>query len=236
MTFIYPAKTRRVTCDFYCYSGHNAVDFGCVNEPVWAMEKGTVKMALNPSSPSQYGRTGKYIEVLHEGGIVSRYLHLSRVDVGVGQAVEQGQQIGITGATGFTADGKPYDPHLHLALWYPTREAALAVWHDPRPTLGMWAVDPVTVIENSQEGESMATTRENITQLMKEGEAVAAEIVAGIRAPFVRADGTSKVYKIVDGRKVWLETEMIAAAEGMAPDQSNVTVIFGVQLNCWPDG
>jgi hypothetical protein len=42
------------------------------------------------------------------------YLHLSRIDVAVGQAVKQGQVIGLSGASGKGSE-RGYGPHLHFS-------------------------------------------------------------------------------------------------------------------------
>jgi murein DD-endopeptidase MepM/ murein hydrolase activator NlpD len=42
------------------------------------------------------------------------YLHLSRVDVSPGQAVKQGQVLGLSGASGKGSE-RGYGPHLHLS-------------------------------------------------------------------------------------------------------------------------
>ena len=42
------------------------------------------------------------------------YLHLSRVDVSPGQAVTQGQVLGLSGASGKGSE-RGYGPHLHLS-------------------------------------------------------------------------------------------------------------------------
>ncbi|MDH4392832.1 MAG: M23 family metallopeptidase [Aquabacterium sp.] len=52
---------------------------------------------------------GKVVKVQHANGQSTLYAHLSRIDVNVGQRIEQGQLIGAVGATG-AATG----PHLHF--------------------------------------------------------------------------------------------------------------------------
>jgi murein DD-endopeptidase MepM/ murein hydrolase activator NlpD len=49
------------------------------------------------------------------GGHNADYLHLSRIDVTVGQQVTQGQIIGLSGASGLGSENG-YGPHLHLAF------------------------------------------------------------------------------------------------------------------------
>jgi len=54
---------------------------------------------------------GNLLMVDHGMGLSSAFLHLSRIDVRVGQHVVQGQPIGLVGAT-----GRATGPHLHWSL------------------------------------------------------------------------------------------------------------------------
>ncbi|MGF1725573.1 peptidoglycan DD-metalloendopeptidase family protein [Photobacterium nomapromontoriensis] len=61
---------------------------------------------------SKYNRfAGNYINIRHPNGSVSRYLHLSKRSVHVGDKVAKKQIIGFTGNSGRTTG-----PHLHLEL------------------------------------------------------------------------------------------------------------------------
>ncbi|HAU8252527.1 TPA: peptidoglycan DD-metalloendopeptidase family protein [Vibrio vulnificus] len=61
---------------------------------------------------AQYNRfAGNYINIRHSNGSISRYLHLSRYTVQVGNIVSKGELIGLTGNSGRTTG-----PHLHLEL------------------------------------------------------------------------------------------------------------------------
>jgi murein DD-endopeptidase MepM/ murein hydrolase activator NlpD len=55
-----------------------------------------------------YGN-GIYID--HGNGISTRYGHLSRIDVMVGQTIKQGQHLGLVGST-----GRSTGPHLHYEV------------------------------------------------------------------------------------------------------------------------
>ncbi len=57
------------------------------------------------------GGYGLMIELKHPGGTTTRYAHLSRLDVQVGDTVRRGVRIGAVGATG-SATG----PHLHFEV------------------------------------------------------------------------------------------------------------------------
>ena len=61
--------------------------------------------------------TGGTVLVDHGHGLSSSFLHLSRLDVVVGQRVEQGQSIGLVGAT-----GRATGPHMHWGMnWFGVR-------------------------------------------------------------------------------------------------------------------
>jgi len=61
----------------------------------------------------KYGGRANYVRILHDDGTMGLYAHLrpEGVLVRVGQRVRQGQQIGLSGNTGFTSG-----PHLHFAV------------------------------------------------------------------------------------------------------------------------
>ena len=61
--------------------------------------------------------TGGTVLIDHGRGISSNFLHLSRIDVKVGEHVEQGQVIGAVGMT-----GRATGPHLHWGMnWFDVR-------------------------------------------------------------------------------------------------------------------
>ncbi len=63
----------------------------------------------------------------HGHGVSSNFLHLSQLDVAVGDRVEAGQVIGQVGAT-----GRATGPHMHWGMnWFGVRV-------DPRAVLEKW--------------------------------------------------------------------------------------------------
>ena len=54
---------------------------------------------------------GYYVEIDHGKGVVTRYLHNSKILVSTGQYVDQGEAISLVGSTGISTG-----PHLHFSL------------------------------------------------------------------------------------------------------------------------
>lgn len=64
---------------------------------------------------------GRQVWVQHEGGLVTRYVHLSYIEPGIveGTAVTQGQLLGAVGNSGspLSLESAEADAHLHFELW-----------------------------------------------------------------------------------------------------------------------
>ena len=83
---------------------HAGLDFkGPVGTPILAAAKGKVVLA---GFNGGYGNT---IEIRHANGLVTRYAHLSGLNVRRGQMVDRGVQIGRMGST-----GRSTGSHLHF--------------------------------------------------------------------------------------------------------------------------
>ena len=111
--FIYPLSQIIVT-DIYGYSrktgeysmAHKGTDFRAKEgTPVMAMNRGIVRVAKT------FRNYGEVVVVDHGLGLMSFYLHLSKMKVNEGELVKRGQTIGLSGQTGYTLS-----PHLHLSL------------------------------------------------------------------------------------------------------------------------
>lgn len=103
-----------VTANFRYTSGfgrrwgrmHEGMDMaGPVGTPVYATGDGVVTHA------GRMGAYGNLIKISHELGTETRYAHLSRVNVQVGQRVSQGERIGDMGNT-----GRSTGSHLHYEV------------------------------------------------------------------------------------------------------------------------
>ncbi len=94
-------------------SWHSGMDVAAVKgTPIKAPAGGIITFA----NPDLY-LTGGTVLIDHGMGISSNFLHLSRLDVKVGDRVEQGQIIGLVGAT-----GRATGPHMHWGMnWLKVR-------------------------------------------------------------------------------------------------------------------
>ena len=85
---------------------HSGVDFASgVGTPIYSTATGVV---IHAGWQSGYG---KLVKIRHDFGIETRYAHLSRINVKVGQRVSRGQRIGDMGAT-----GRVTGVHLHYEV------------------------------------------------------------------------------------------------------------------------
>ncbi|WP_081645439.1 M23 family metallopeptidase [Sphingomonas phyllosphaerae] len=113
--FVWPA-TGRISGLFGAqriYAGepgsyHGGVDVAKPEgAPVVAPADGVVVLAADPP----FTLEGRLLILDHGHGLTSAFLHLSRIDVRVGQRVRQGEAIGLVGRT-----GRATGPHLHWAM------------------------------------------------------------------------------------------------------------------------
>lgn len=85
---------------------HSGIDFkGPYGSGIYAAATGEISFA---GWKGGYGRT---VEITHANGIMTRYAHLSRIDVTVGQAIEAGETLG-----GLGSSGRSTGPHLHFEV------------------------------------------------------------------------------------------------------------------------
>ena len=105
-------------------AGHSGMDIAApTGTPVKAPAAGIVTFA----DPGLY-LTGGTVLIDHGHGVSSNFLHLSRIDVAVGDRVEQGEVFAAVGAT-----GRATGPHLHWGMnWFNVRVDPLLVLERPR--------------------------------------------------------------------------------------------------------
>ena len=113
--YIWPVSSRRITSTFggraspggIGSTNHKGIDIGGVGytTEIHAAKAGTVIV-------SQYSSSyGNYVVVSHGSGNTTLYAHMSSRKVSVGQYVNQGDVLGITGSTGNSTG-----PHLHFEI------------------------------------------------------------------------------------------------------------------------
>lgn len=94
---------------------HSGVDVAVpTGTPVVAPADGVVILA---AADSPFTLEGHLLMIDHGMGLNSALLHLSRIDVRVGDTVRRGQPIGLSGAT-----GRATGPHLHWGLQWRGRK------------------------------------------------------------------------------------------------------------------
>jgi murein DD-endopeptidase MepM/ murein hydrolase activator NlpD len=107
-----PMEFSRVTSGFAMrlhpifnqWKQHKGVDYGApTGTPVRSVGDGVVEFA------GRQNGYGNVVQIKHSNERETVYAHLSRIDVKVGQRIEQGLRIGAVGATGWATG-----PHLHF--------------------------------------------------------------------------------------------------------------------------
>jgi murein DD-endopeptidase MepM/ murein hydrolase activator NlpD len=103
---VWPTVGHRIT-QYFSWR-HNGVDIANkVGTPLYAADSGTVEIAASGWN----GGYGNTIVINHGGGKKTRYGHLSKLYVKVGDKVDEGENIGLMGSTGNSTG-----PHLHFEV------------------------------------------------------------------------------------------------------------------------
>ena len=88
---------------------HTGIDFACPpGNPIYVSGGGVVVKVAHDR-----GGYGNHVEVDHGFGYKTRYAHMSRIDVKLGQRLERGDCLGLTGRSGLVSG-----PHLHYEVMY----------------------------------------------------------------------------------------------------------------------
>jgi murein DD-endopeptidase MepM/ murein hydrolase activator NlpD len=86
--------------------------------PIVAPAPGVVKLAAK-----DFFLTGGTVIIEHGFGVQSAFLHMSRIDVKVGQVLKQGELVGAVGKT-----GRATGPHLHWGMTWGTVRLDPQLW------------------------------------------------------------------------------------------------------------
>nr|MBA2540788.1 peptidoglycan DD-metalloendopeptidase family protein [Deltaproteobacteria bacterium] len=111
-----PLKFDRITSGFdrrrmhpvlHTEVAHLGIDYAApTGTAIWAAASGTV------SFKGMAGHAGNLVQIKHDGGIETAYMHLSKyADIKVGQKVKAKTVIGYVGSTGMSTG-----PHLHFGV------------------------------------------------------------------------------------------------------------------------
>ena len=98
--------------DYLYYDGHDGMDYSLYYEPVLAAAPGKVVKAGWDVPGCDTCGFGQTVLIDHGNGFTTRYGHLSRVGVSVGQSVLRGQALGVSGNTGASTG-----EHLHFGVY-----------------------------------------------------------------------------------------------------------------------
>lgn len=92
---------------------HKGIDYPVsVGTNIVLVKPGVVTVASMDADPDGYGAA---IYIKHNDGVYTRYGHLSKINVSVGDELKTGDIIGKTGgAKGATGSGNSQGPHLHF--------------------------------------------------------------------------------------------------------------------------
>jgi len=105
----YPVNNVRITCGWYCYPGHTAID--CQDRYdkwsyIYAADRGTIYKTGYTSVG------GYYVKINHNNGMITYYGHMKSLSpLAPGVNVEKGEVIGEIGVT-----GKSTGPHTHFMV------------------------------------------------------------------------------------------------------------------------
>ena len=108
---------------------HKGIDLRCQKDsPILATANGVVAASVYTSG------FGNLISLDHSYGFGTRYAHLDKRLVNVGEFVKQGQVIGLCGSTGLSNA-----PHLHYEVSFLKKQS------NPKPFMD-WSLDNYDVL------------------------------------------------------------------------------------------
>jgi murein DD-endopeptidase MepM/ murein hydrolase activator NlpD len=144
MPVFIPPVVARITDNFAAHKARKSVnpgtDYACpVGTPVVSVGSGDGVVTKIVTSIA--GAGGRMVNIKYNSYEWNvDYLHLSRIDVQVGQIVKQGQVIGLSGASGKGSE-RGYGPHLHFSFRSGGSPFSGAANQDFEAILREWGVD-----------------------------------------------------------------------------------------------
>jgi murein DD-endopeptidase MepM/ murein hydrolase activator NlpD len=119
--FVSPLGKLKVSSQFGQRHGkqHRGTDFAAeMGTPIGASRGGVVRKVGN-----QPNGAGNYVVIDHGGGWVTKYFHMSKINVTEGQKVKSGFEIGGVGNS-----GRSTGPHLHFEIWKDGKAVDPEIW------------------------------------------------------------------------------------------------------------
>ena len=93
---------------------HPALDIGTpIGTPVYATADGVVETVARQDTP---GGGGLYVNIRHDNGLITQYIHLSQALVHKGDQVRACDQIALSGNSGKSVSGGTYAAHLDYRI------------------------------------------------------------------------------------------------------------------------
>jgi len=144
MPVFIPPVVARITDNFAAHQARKSVntgtDYACpIGTPVVSVGSGDGVVTKVVDSIA--GAGGRMVNIKYNSYEWNvDYLHLSRIDVRVGQVVQQGQVIGLSGASGKGSE-RGYGPHLHFSFRSGGSPFSGAGNQDFEAILREWGVD-----------------------------------------------------------------------------------------------
>jgi len=136
---------------------HLGTDYAApTGTPVQAIGAGVV------GSAGWSGDSGNMVRIRHANGYETLYSHLSRILVRSGQRVEQGQRIGLVGATGLATG-----PHLDFRI----------IQHGRHVNFERLRLPPAVVI-SAQQRDAFAEARDRFAAMMESSSAPSQDALA----------------------------------------------------------
>ena len=123
-----------ISAGWYGYANHQGIDFTTAGATgnTYGKEIRAVADGVVYSSEYHYS-WGNNVYINHGNGVYTRYAHCSKLLVGKGQTVKQGQVIAYVGNTGNvyprpTASNPHAGAHLHFEVWVNGKRVNPAPW------------------------------------------------------------------------------------------------------------
>lgn len=202
-------------------SFHGGIDLGAPEgTPVLAAAAGRV------TGTGRDATRGNWIQLTHDGGLATTYMHLSRVLVTQGEPVAAGQTIGAVGRT-----GRATGAHLHFAVALGGRAV------DPRPYLfgnpsmsflsGLDATSPAVAVQGVWSGFTFTADDGRVWRTQQ---GTRRRTRASMSRNRVFANGTSTA--VVSGptrsRLGELDVAAVTAAQGATPPGMDRSLIEAI--------